>query len=119
MLYDLVFFFGGGLSLSHARLLHERAVLVLDNAGVPCGAIRTVGEVCDGPTLAARGMITEMAHPTAGVVKGVKSPIALKETPLDRYVAPPTLGQHTQEIMSGLLGFSALEIEEFRASRTI
>src|SRR6185295_5091030 len=45
----------------------------MDKAGVPSGAIRTVGEVCDGELLKARGMIAEMPHPSAGVVKAIKS----------------------------------------------
>jgi crotonobetainyl-CoA:carnitine CoA-transferase CaiB-like acyl-CoA transferase len=51
----------------------------LDARGIPCGAIRNVGEVCDGEVLRARGMIAEMAHPTAGVVKGIKSPVQMSD----------------------------------------
>jgi crotonobetainyl-CoA:carnitine CoA-transferase CaiB-like acyl-CoA transferase len=51
----------------------------LDASGVPCGAIRTVAEVCDGEMLRARGMIAEMPHLGAGNVKGIKSAIHLSE----------------------------------------
>src|SRR5262249_31842453 len=64
---------------------------VLDKGDVPCGAIRTVGEVCDSEVLRARGMIAEMRHASAGNVKGIKSAIHLSETVLDAYVAPPKL----------------------------
>jgi formyl-CoA transferase len=83
----------------------------LDKAGVPAGAIRTVGEVCDSDLLKARGMIAEMEHASAGVVKAVKNAVRLSATPLDAYAAPPQLGQHTREVLTGLLGYSAAEVE--------
>jgi crotonobetainyl-CoA:carnitine CoA-transferase CaiB-like acyl-CoA transferase len=84
----------------------------LDEAGVPCGAIRTVGEVCEGEILKARAMVAEMRHPSAGVVKGIKNPMRLSATPLDAYAPPPSLGQHTREILTGLLGYTAREVDD-------
>src|SRR5262245_24315633 len=78
----------------------------LDDAGVPCGAIRTVAEVCDSEVLRARDMIAEMPHASAGAVKGIKSAIHLSETALDTYNAPPKLGQHTHEVLTTLLGYT-------------
>ena len=83
----------------------------LDKAGVPAGAIRTVGEVCESDLLKARGMIAEMEHSSAGVVKAVKNAVHLSGTPLDAYEAPPQLGQHTHEVLTGLLGYSEAEVE--------
>ena len=84
----------------------------LDKAGVPSGAIRTVGEVCDSELLKARGMIARMEHASAGVVKAVKNAVRLSGTPLDAYTAPPQLGEHTREVLTGLLGYSAAEMEK-------
>jgi formyl-CoA transferase len=84
----------------------------LEAAGVPSGAIRTVGEACDGDLLKARGMIAEMKHASAGVVKAVKNAVHLSATPLDAYVAPPRLGQHTREVLTGLLGYGPAECDE-------
>jgi formyl-CoA transferase len=84
----------------------------LDKAGVPCGAIRTVAEVCESDLLKARGMIAEMPHASAGVVKAVKSAMHLSGTPLDSYAAPPKLGEHTREVLSGLLGYSSAECDD-------
>jgi crotonobetainyl-CoA:carnitine CoA-transferase CaiB-like acyl-CoA transferase len=77
---------------------------------VPGGAIRTVAEVCDSEVLRARGMIAEMPHPSAGIVKGFKSAIHLSETALDTYDAPPKLGEHTHELLIELLGYSSEEV---------
>jgi formyl-CoA transferase len=84
----------------------------LEAAGVPSGAIRTVGEVCDSDLLKARGMITDMEHPSAGVVKAVKNVVQLSDTPLNAYVAPPQLGTHTRTVLTRLLGYSAAEVEK-------
>jgi formyl-CoA transferase len=91
----------------------------LDEAGVPCGAIRTVGEVCDSDLLKARGMVAEMAHASAGTVKAIKNAVHLSGTPLDGYVAPPTLGQHTREVLTGLLGYSSAEVEALARDKAI
>ena len=84
-----------------------------DPEGIPCGAIRTVGEVCDGDVLAARDMVVEMPHATAGTVKGIRSPVHLDRTPLDRYMPPPRLGEHTGVVLGGLLGYAEEEIAAF------
>ena len=73
----------------------------LDKAGVPSGAIRTVGEVCESEVLKARDMVAEMQHASAGIVKGIKSAMHLSQTPLNSYKAPPALGQHTKEVLDG------------------
>ncbi|HVQ20317.1 MAG TPA: CaiB/BaiF CoA-transferase family protein [Terrimicrobiaceae bacterium] len=83
----------------------------LDDGGVPCGAIRTVAEVCDSEVLRARGMIAEMPHMSAGNVKGIKSAIHLSETVLNAYDAPPKLGEHTREVLIELLGYTSDEAD--------
>ena len=83
----------------------------LDASGVPCGAIRTVAEVCDGEVLRARGMIAEMPHLGAGNVKGIKSAIHLSEAAIDTYNAPPKLGEHTHEVLTELLGYTSEDVD--------
>jgi crotonobetainyl-CoA:carnitine CoA-transferase CaiB-like acyl-CoA transferase len=94
---------------------------LMDEAGIPSGAIRTVGEVCDSALLQSRDMIAEMPHAGkgVGVVKNIKNPMHLSATPLDTYTAPPRLGEHTSEILTGLLGYSKSEVEELARSETI
>ena len=87
---------------------------LLDDNGVPCGAIRTVAEVCDSEVLRARGMIAEMPHASAGNVKGIKNAIHMSETVLDTYAAPPKLGEHTNEVLIGLLGYSSDKVNALR-----
>ena len=91
----------------------------LDKAGVPSGAIRTVGEVCDGEVLKSRDMVAEMQHPSAGVVKGIKSAMHLSQTPLNSYEPPPQLGEHTREILTGVLGYSASDFDQLVRDKVI
>ena len=91
----------------------------LDKAGVPSGAIRTVGEVCDGEVLKARDMVAEMQHASAGTVKAIKSPMHLGQTPLVSYQAPPRLGEHTQEILTGVLGYSVSDFDRLVRDKVI
>jgi crotonobetainyl-CoA:carnitine CoA-transferase CaiB-like acyl-CoA transferase len=91
----------------------------LDKAGVPSGAIRTVGEVCDSEVLEARDMVAEMPHASAGTVKAIKSPMHLSETPLESYAAPPRLGEHTREILTGVLGYSASDFDKLVRDKVV
>jgi crotonobetainyl-CoA:carnitine CoA-transferase CaiB-like acyl-CoA transferase len=91
----------------------------LDKAGVPSGAIRTVGEVCESEVLKARGMIAQMQHPSAGIVKGIKSAVHLSATPLDRYAPPPRLGEHTRAILTGVLGYSEADVDQLTRDKVI
>ncbi len=83
---------------------------ILSGVGIPCGAIRTVGEACESETLQERGMIWKMQHPSAGEVKNIANPIELTGTPFAAPVAPPRLGEHTEDVLGDLLGFSADKI---------
>lgn len=102
-----------------AERTRDQWLALLDQQGIPCGAIRSVAEVCESEVLRSRAMIAEMPHPSAGLVKAIKSAVHLSETPLDNYDAPPTLGQHTSELLSGLLGLSPTEIDALSSAAVI
>ena len=87
----------------------------LEAVGVPCGPINDVGQVYQNPQVQARGMVMEAPHPTAGKVKLVRSPMRMSGTPTDNTVAPPLLGQHTDDILRDMLGRSPEQIAALRA----
>ena len=91
----------------------------LEAVGVPCGPINDVGEVFDNPQVQARDMAVHMAHPSAGSVPLVRSPMKLSATPAIAELAPPLLGQHTDEVLRELLGRSDAEIAQLRAAGAI
>ena len=88
---------------------------VLDDAGVPAGRIKTVAEVCESDHLRARGMFVHLAHPKAGAVTAMGVPIRLWNTPGAAQAPPPLLGQHTDEILTGLLRMPRSKVEKLRA----
>jgi crotonobetainyl-CoA:carnitine CoA-transferase CaiB-like acyl-CoA transferase len=88
-------------------------------AGVPYGDIRTVGEVCEAQQLTNRGMVIEMQHPTAGLVRNIDSPFRFDDRNDDVHRAPPLLGEHTNEILSELLNLSSEELDALHARGVI
>jgi formyl-CoA transferase len=94
-------------------------VPLLETAGVPCGPINTLKEVFEDPHVVARGLKVEIPHPTAGKVALVRSPMRFSETPVEYKTPPPLLGQHTDEILTGVLGKSADEIAGLKKAGTV
>ncbi len=91
----------------------------LDAAGVPAGKIRTVGEALESEHLRARGAIVWVTHPTAGPLRMVAPPIRLSDTPGEVAGPPPLLGEHTEEVLGKLLGYSADAIARLRAEGVV
>ncbi len=75
---------------------------LLDAAGVPCGPINTVPDVFADAQVQHRQMLRHLPHPLAGSVPQVVSPIRMQDSPLVFDRAPPTLGQHTAEVLAEL-----------------
>ena len=85
----------------------------LHAAGLPAGAIRTVDEVLESPEIAARGLIREIDHPAMGKSRLMASPLKLSDTPVVEPKAPPMLGQHTVEVLTGVLGWQREKAEDY------
>jgi crotonobetainyl-CoA:carnitine CoA-transferase CaiB-like acyl-CoA transferase len=91
----------------------------LERAGVPAGKIKSVGEALDSEHLRARGAIVTVAHPTAGPLRMVGPPIRLHGTPAEAAAPPPLLGEHTDEVLTKLLGYSSEAVAALRASGVV
>ena len=88
---------------------------LLEAAGVPCGPINNLDDVYVNPQVAARDLRADLPHPCGAPVKLVKSPMKLSGTPVRCDMAPPTLGQHTEQVLEELLGHGEAEIAALRA----
>lgn len=86
----------------------------IQEAGLPCGPINTVPEVFQHPQREARGLVQEVEHSSAGVVPLTGFPYKFSRTPAEIHQAPPLLGEHNQEILVDLLGYSKDEMNELR-----
>ena len=91
----------------------------LEAAKVPCGAINNLAEVFDDPHVKSRGMVYTWERPGTGPVNLVSSPMKLSATPVRNDVAPPHLGQHTNEVLGELLGYSDDKIQQLRKDAII
>jgi len=89
-------------------------VELLEAAGVPNGPINDIAQVFAEPQVQARGVKVEVAHPVAGRLPMVASPMRFSATPLEHKVPPPLLGEHTEEVLKDLLGKDAAEIARLR-----
>jgi formyl-CoA transferase len=94
-------------------------VSLLEPLGVPCGPINRLDEVFDNPQVKHRRMRIDVPHPLSGTVPQVASPIKFSRTPIVHDTPPPLLGQHTDDVLRGLLGKSDADIAELRANGVI
>ncbi|MBC5767055.1 CaiB/BaiF CoA transferase family protein [Ramlibacter albus] len=86
----------------------------MHEAGVPCGAIRTVGEAMDAPEIKELGLVSSIAHPTLGTIPNVGLPMHFSETPLAEPVAAPLLGADTDAVLRDVLGYAPERISGLR-----
>ena len=87
---------------------------ILEAGGLPVGPINTVDKVVHDPQVIARDMIVEVEHPVAGKMKVAGNPIKLSATPGEVKNPAPVLGQHTDEVLKGLLSWSDDQVAAYR-----
>lgn len=74
-------------------------VEMIQAAGIPVGAVRSIGQVLNDPQVLARDMVVTVHHPTIGDLKLLGIPFKFSVTPATIRRPPPLLGEHTAEIM--------------------
>ena len=90
----------------------------LKAAGVPCGKINSVAAALDDPHTAARSMVETVQHPIIGTLKMLGIPFKFSATPCSVQRPPPTLGQHTDEVLAEL-GRDAAAIAKLRQEKIV
>ena len=86
----------------------------LSRLNIPCGPVNTIKQVFEDTQVQHRGMEISLDHPLSGTEKVslLGSPIKMSKTPVSYRQAPPTLGQHTDEVLEEVLNMDAKEREE-------
>ncbi|MDP2132163.1 MAG: CoA transferase, partial [Sulfuritalea sp.] len=93
-------------------------IALLENAAVPCGPINDLAGVFADPQVLHRGLRVEMPHAAGGSAPQVGNPIRFSATPIDYRLAPPLLGQDTEEVLHEL-GRDADAIAALRAAGVV
>jgi CoA:oxalate CoA-transferase len=92
---------------------------LLGKANLPHSPANNVKEICEDPHIAHRKMLVEVDQPGVGKMRIVGSPIRLSETPGEVYAPAPLLGQHSEEVLRTILGYSAEDIRALKAEDVI
>lgn len=99
-----------------AMLTSAELIERLERAGVPCAPIADYSEVFNDAHLAARDFFWDAAHPVAGTVRQIGSPLRLSRNPPRRAGAGPSLGAQTREVLREV-GYTDNEVDVLVAAR--
>jgi crotonobetainyl-CoA:carnitine CoA-transferase CaiB-like acyl-CoA transferase len=97
----------------------EEVIRVLQGHSVPVGPVLNIREVVESEHIRVRGMVVEVADSEVGKVRIPGSAVKMSETPATIETSAPHLGEHTDEILHDLLGFSNDEIRELRERKVV
>jgi crotonobetainyl-CoA:carnitine CoA-transferase CaiB-like acyl-CoA transferase len=98
---------------------YEEWEAILVPAGIPMGAINTIDKMVDHPQVAARNVLVECEHPTAGKARVVGPAVRLSDTPGAIRTPAPLLGEHTDTVLRERLGLDEAEIARLRKDGVI
>jgi formyl-CoA transferase len=91
------------------------AMDILNKYDIPCGPILSMKEIAEDESLRKTGTVVEVDHPTRGKYLTVGNPIKLSDS-ISEVKRSPLLGEHTDEILTDVLGFKPNEIAEIKGS---
>ncbi|OYV24560.1 MAG: CoA transferase [Rhodospirillales bacterium 20-58-10] len=86
----------------------------LEPASVPCGPINQLPDLDANAQIAARGIFKTIPHPSGGTMRTVASPLRFSRSPTHDDTAPPTLGQHTRDILLQHLNATEAELAQWQ-----
>ena len=101
-------------ALSRARLIGA-----LDELDVPVGPVNNVAEILADPHVRARRLVGSFDYPQVGEFKALAIPYKFLGWDNPEIGRPPTLGEHTEAVLGGLLGISAAEVARLKAAKAI
>jgi CoA:oxalate CoA-transferase len=100
-------------------MTRREAFEFLAEVGMPAAPIYDAHESMTDPHLVARGTFVQVGHPAAGTYTVPNFPVRLSETPGEVTSASPMLGQHTEEVLTTLLGYTPERVRELEKAGKI
>ncbi|MDB5869930.1 MAG: putative CoA-transferase [Polaromonas sp.] len=94
-------------------------VAMLNAATVSCGPINSMADLDQDAQVIARGLVVPMTHPVNGVIRTVASPLRMSESPVAYRIAPPRIGEHTEEVLQDWLGLAGPQCAALREQGAI
>jgi len=92
---------------------------IFDATNLPYSPVNNIKQICEDAHIRASGMLVALDQPGIGKVSIAGSPLHLSETPGAVYAPAPRLGEHTEEVLSGLLKLTEPEIRALRGEGVI
>ncbi len=88
---------------------------------ITCAPVNNIEQAFNDPQAKARDVVLQVPHPDSatGTVPILRSPIRFSETPITQYTAPPQLGQHTDQVLRGMLGIDEATLARLKQSKVI
>ncbi len=97
----------------------KEAIEALASKGVPCAPVHHIPDMLEDPQVKARETVVEINHKTAGKYRVPQHPVKYSKTPATIRMLAPVLGEHNDEVLKGLLGYSKEKLDELRATGVI
>ncbi len=94
-------------------------ILQTKGGGIAFSPVLELTEIASDPQVLVNEYITEVDHPTLGKIKMIGAPIKFSETPAQIKNCAPNFGQHTEEVLINILGYSWQEIEKLKDEEVI
>ncbi|SFK58930.1 CaiB/BaiF CoA transferase family protein [Falsiroseomonas stagni] len=89
-------------------------VAALEERKIGCGPINKLSDVFADPHVKARGCTVDLTLSNGAAVTVIANPVRLSATPADYRIAPPLLGEHSEEVLTGLLGMTEAQVQALK-----
>jgi CoA:oxalate CoA-transferase len=100
-----------------SKMDSETWVELLHADDIACGPVYNLDQAPNDPQIQHNNMILTLNHSLGGQIKLINNPIKMPSVDTSEYTAPPTLGQHTQQVLSEILGYSEEKIAKLKAEQ--
>jgi crotonobetainyl-CoA:carnitine CoA-transferase CaiB-like acyl-CoA transferase len=101
------------------KIDRPRLLAMLDAADVPVGPVNDVAEILADPHTRARKLVGSFDYPGVGEFRALALPYRFLGWDNPEIGRPPTLGEHTESILAGMLGLSTEDISRLKSAKAI